>query len=64
MTDSRSLDKLLAAALAYVARMTPDERREMLDTQAESYARSVAPCEHGWRDFEQCPHCGREARND
>lgn len=57
---SADLLRLLAEAKANVERMTPDQRAAMHEAQRQSYARSLAPCEHGKVDFEQCAECRRE----
>ena len=58
MTANRkSLDKLLREAVAKVDAMTPEEYAAMIDAQRKSWARSMAPCEHGVRDWETCPDC-------
>lgn len=55
------LDELLRQAKARVDAMTPEERAAMYKAQAESWARGMAPCEHGVRDWETCPDCRRAA---
>lgn len=57
----RDLTTLLASAKAHVESMSPEERDAMLKAQAESWARGMAPCEHGNRDWEQCPKCRAKA---
>lgn len=54
------LEALLERARNYV--MTPEER----EAQRQSWARAMAPCEHGKADFEQCQECWNEhyARKD
>ena len=37
--------------------LRPEQQRAHREAQAASYARSLAPCEHGVADFEQCPEC-------
>lgn len=51
------LDEMIAEAKRFVASLSPAEREAMLREQAASLARGMAPCEHGVRDFEQCPQC-------
>lgn len=55
------LDDLLARAKIAVDAMTPAEREKMIRQQAESWARGMAPCEHGIADWEDCPDCRRAA---
>lgn len=55
--------ELISVAKARIEAMTPDERKAMLDEQAESYARSLLPCEHGMVDWEDCLQCRDKARN-
>lgn len=57
----RDITKLLAEAKARVERMTPEEYAAMIREQAKSWARGMAPCEHGVRDWETCPDCRAEA---
>lgn len=51
------LDELLVAG--EIHQMTPAER----EAQRESFARAMAPCEHGHRDWETCPACRALSRN-
>lgn len=51
-----TLDELLEASTIH--QMTPAE----IEAQAQSFARAMAPCEHGVADFEECPEC-RKPRN-
>ena len=53
----RSFDELLAAANERVAKMSPAEREAMRQAQRESFARAMAPCEHGIADWEDCGQC-------
>lgn len=41
--------------------MAPAERAAMHEAQRQSYLRSLAPCEHGIRDWEDCEHCRNRA---
>lgn len=45
---------------------TEEQREDMIQKQRESWARGMAPCEHGDPDWETCPDCAaqREASND
>lgn len=55
---AKSLERLLAEAKERVAKMSPEERRAMIEAQAQSFARGMtAKCKHGKLDFEQCPKC-------
>ena len=56
------LNQLLAQTRARVAAMTPDEREAMHQAQRESFVRAMQPCEHGVADFEQCPDCRSEPK--
>ena len=56
-TKRADLAEKLCASKERVDAMTPAEREAMLSEQAESWARSCAPCEHGIRDWETCPDC-------
>lgn len=40
-----------------IHQMTPEE----IQAQRESWARAMAPCEHGVRDWEDCQDCRRRA---
>lgn len=55
------IEKIFERAKAAVEAMSPAEYKAMLDAQRESWARAMAPCEHGIRDWEDCPDCRREA---
>lgn len=47
---------LLERSVQLVAEMTPDERANMYEAQAQSWVRSSAPCEHG-NEWEYCDKC-------
>jgi len=49
--------ELIARARAIVDAMSPEEYRAMIDAQRESFIRAMAPCEHGYPDWETCPQC-------
>lgn len=53
-----TLDEMIEEARHHT--MTPDE----IEAQRQSFARAMAPCEHGVLDWEECPQCmpGRTAR--
>lgn len=55
-SDSRLRD-LIAESRARVDAMTPAERDYLWQAQRESFARAMAPCEHGEPDWETCPGC-------
>lgn len=55
--------KGLEEAVAFVKAMSPEEYAAMIKAQSESYGRSLAPCEHGMVDFEQCPDCRQYMRD-
>lgn len=50
-----TLGELLIAS--EIHEMTPEE----IQAQKESFARGMAPCEHGVRDFEECKQCRARA---
>lgn len=56
-TKERDLQSLIDASKARVAAMAPEERAAMYQAQRESFARAMAPCEHGVSDWEECPQC-------
>lgn len=56
----RDINTLLADAKRRVDAMTPDERDEMFRQQAASFARAMAPCEHGVADWETCQACRKK----
>jgi hypothetical protein len=62
--SERELDALLARAMAAYNAMTLEQKREHDEAQRQSWARGMAPCEHGERDWETCPHCrkGQESK--
>ncbi len=60
MIDKDKLNDLIKQSVELVKAMSPEEKQAMIKAQAESWARSCAPCEHGIRDWETCPDC-REA---
>ena len=47
----------LRAAMDRYNALTPDQQAEMWQAQRESWARGMAPCEHGDPDWETCPKC-------
>jgi hypothetical protein len=51
------ISEIIEKAKQRLAAMTPAERTEMYQAQRESWARSMTPCEHGVRDWEDCPDC-------
>lgn len=52
------LTKLLKEAKTRIDNMTEEEYREHFHAQKQSYVRGMmATCEHGIKDFEQCPKC-------
>ena len=62
--DRRTLGQLLKESKVRVEAMTPEEREAMMQLQAESYARSLRACPHGYVDFEQCQTCRYEAAQE
>lgn len=56
MSDTKII-KGLEEAIAYVRTLSPEDYASMVAAQSLSYARSLAPCEHGMVDFEQCADC-------
>lgn len=59
--SNEELARLIEESKARVAAMTPEQLAEMHHQQAQSYARSLQPCPHGKRDFEECTACRHEA---
>jgi hypothetical protein len=57
MKKRETLDALIARSRSWWKNASPEEREAMHKAQAESWARSMAPCEHGVRDWETCPQC-------
>jgi len=58
-------DKLTAAiarAREWNRTATPEAKAEMFRKQRESWARGMAPCEHGDYDWETCPKCLQQFR--
>jgi hypothetical protein len=53
----QSLASRLQKAAAWWQTASPAEREAMHKAQRESFARAMAPCEHGVADFEDCPDC-------
>lgn len=51
------LIRALEAAKAWEVTATPEEKAAMLEAQRQSWARAMAPCEHGVADFEECKVC-------
>ena len=51
----------LARARAWGQTATPEQKAEMHRKQRESWARGMAPCEHGDPDWETCPECRKRA---
>jgi len=51
------LERLFAEAEARFAALTPEQQAAHRQAQAESWARGMAPCEHGVADWETCPDC-------
>ena len=60
---SPELEKLLDDALRHVRALSPQQYEDMLRAQRESFVRAMGPCEHGVRDWEDCPRC-REIYRD
>lgn len=56
-----TLDELIARSKERVAAMSPVEYAAMIEAQRQSWVRAMAPCEHGIRDWEDCPDCRRAA---
>lgn len=61
LTTDPELLELLRSSKAKVDAMTPDERAAMIEAQRQSFARSMAPCEHGISDWEDCLDCRNAA---
>ena len=59
--DDRFWKQLFADAQARYDAMTPEQQKSMWEAQRQSWLRGMAPCEHGVRDFEQCPDCRKTA---
>jgi hypothetical protein len=51
------LQTLLARSVAAYNAMTPEQRAVHDEAQRQSWARGMAPCEHGVADWETCPDC-------
>lgn len=62
MNELDSLEELLARAKAEVAAMTPQQYADMIEAQQQSFLRSMEPCEHGMRDWEDCGKCREAAK--
>jgi hypothetical protein len=63
MVEKRpDLAELFARAKAKVEAMSPAERASMYEAQRQSWARGMAPCEHGVADWETCPDCREQAK--
>ena len=61
MRGSEEWDALVARANAAFDALTPEQQAEHRRQQRESWARSMAPCEHGIADWEDCPDCRTNA---
>lgn len=55
--DRSRLSKLIRRAAAAYDAMSPEQKAAHDEAQRQSWIRSMAPCEHGVRDWETCPDC-------
>lgn len=53
----KDLEQRLSEARAKYDAMTPAEKVAMHEAQRQSFLRSLAPCEHGVSDWEDCEQC-------
>lgn len=59
-----NMDDLVREALDRYNELTPEEKQAHDKAQRESWVRGMmAKCEHGVRDFEQCPECRDRIRS-
>ena len=63
LTMDHELADLLRASRVKIAAMSPAEYAAMIEAQRQSFARAMAPCEHGIVDWETCPDCRAAIRN-
>jgi len=56
MSGTKIIDGL-DQALATVKAMSAQDYAAMIEAQRQSWARAMAPCEHGVSDWEDCPAC-------
>lgn len=63
LTKDQELNELLRLSRIKVAAMSPEEYAAMIEAQRQSFARAMAPCEHGVADFEDCAQCRAIARS-
>lgn len=49
--------KALEEAVVRVKAMSPEQYEAMMEKQRQSWARGMAPCEHGVSDWETCADC-------
>jgi cytochrome c2 len=63
LTKDQELNELLRLSRLKVAAMSPEECAAMVEAQRQSFARAMAPCEHGVADFEDCAQCRTAARS-
>jgi hypothetical protein len=54
---NKSLDAKMRKVADWWRSASLDERMAMHKAQRESFARAMAPCEHGVADWETCPDC-------
>ena len=59
---NNDLERLIEQSKAVWADMTPEQQAEHRQAQRASFARGMAPCEHGKADWEQCGDCWAEHR--
>jgi|GEM_PF-2639491 hypothetical protein len=64
MKDRDELQRAFADAQARYDAMTPEQQQAMWEAQRQSWLRSMAPCEHGVRDWETCPDCRESAATE
>lgn len=62
-TNEQWADLVEKANAAFDA-LTPEQQAEHRRQQRESWARSMAPCEHGVSDWEDCPECRAPAEQE
>ena len=64
MKDRDELQRAFSDAQARYDAMTPEQQQAMWEAQRQSWLRSMAPCEHGVRDWETCPDCRDSAAKE
>lgn len=58
-----NMEEKVRRAVEAFERLSPEAQARHRQAQRESWARAMAPCEHGIADWEECEQCRANAKD-